>query len=220
MGCVLGQHDKIGKREQAIYYLSKCFVDYETRYTPLEKTCLSLVYITKRLRHYFLSYKVFLISQINPIKYLLEKLATTARTARWLMMLSEFDIIYVSQKAIKGQAIADFLADGPADELSSLKFNFLDEYILCVEVESSKIVRWKMCFDGAVNQVGCRIGAVLISPTDILIPIAARLHFQCTNNIVEFEACIIGLKAAIDLGIDELEVYGDSTLVIFQATGD
>ncbi len=123
-------------------------------------------------------------------------------------------------KAIKGQAIADFLADGPADEPSSLKFDFLDEHILCVEVESSKIVGWKMCFDGAVNQLGCGIGAVLISPTSVLIPIAVRLHFLCTNNIAEYEACIIGLKAAIDLGIDELEVYGDSTLVIFQATGD
>lgn len=67
------------------------------------------------------------------------------------MMLSEFDITYVSQKAIKGQAIADFLADGPINESSSLRFDFPDELILCVEVESSKIVRWKMCFDGVVN---------------------------------------------------------------------
>lgn len=59
-----------------------------------------------------------------------------------------------------------------------------------------------------------------ISPTSALIPTTARLHFLCTNNIAESEACIIGLKAAIDLGIDELEFYGDSALVIFQATGD
>lgn len=81
MGCVLGQHDKTGKKEQAIYYLSKHFIDYETRYTPLEKTFLSLVYITKRLRHYFLSYKVFLISRTNLMKYLFEKPATIGRTA-------------------------------------------------------------------------------------------------------------------------------------------
>lgn len=67
---------------------------------------------------------------------------------------------------------------------------------------------------------GYGIGAMLISPTGVLIPIAMRLHFQCTNNIAEYEAYIIGQKAAIDLGINELEVYGDSTLVIFQATED
>lgn len=77
-----------------------------------------------------------------------------------------------------------------------------------------------MCFDGDVNQLGCGIGAMLISPTGVLIPITARLHFQFTNNIAKYEACIIGLKATIDLGINELEVYGDSALVIFQVTGD
>lgn len=67
------------------------------------------------------------------------------------MMLSEFDITYVSYKAIKGQAIADFLANWPADEPSSLKFDFPNEHILCIKVESSKIVKWKTCFDRVVN---------------------------------------------------------------------
>lgn len=45
----------------------------------------------------------------------------------------------------------DFLVDESADEPSSLKFDFLDEHILCVEVKLSKIVRWKMCFDETIN---------------------------------------------------------------------
>ena len=31
MGCVLGKHDETGRKEQAIYYLSKKFTDYESR---------------------------------------------------------------------------------------------------------------------------------------------------------------------------------------------
>ena len=42
MGCVLEQHDEIGRNEQAIYYLSKKFTDYESRYSPLEKMCCAL----------------------------------------------------------------------------------------------------------------------------------------------------------------------------------
>ena len=38
MGCVLGQHDESGRKEHAIYYLSKKFTDCETRYSLLEKT--------------------------------------------------------------------------------------------------------------------------------------------------------------------------------------
>lgn len=77
-----------------------------------------------------------------------------------------------------------------------------------------------MCFDGAANQVDNGVAAMLIFPTGALIPISVRLYFLYTNNIAEYEAYIIVLKATIDLGIDELKVYGDSALVMFQATGD
>lgn len=90
------------------------------------------------------------------------------------MMLFEFNITYVSHKAIKGQAITDFLADEPP---SSLSFDFPDEHTCCVEVKLNKIVIWKMCFDGTANQIGCGVRVVLISSTSALIPIVVRLHF-------------------------------------------
>ena len=37
IGCVLGQHDEIGRKEQVIYYLRKKFTDYESKYSSLEK---------------------------------------------------------------------------------------------------------------------------------------------------------------------------------------
>lgn len=55
-GCVLGQHDETGRKERAIYYLSKKFTDDETRYTVLEKTCCALTWASQRLRHYMLNY--------------------------------------------------------------------------------------------------------------------------------------------------------------------
>ena len=42
MGCVLHQHDEIGKKEHAIYYLSKKFTDYESKYPLVEKMCCAL----------------------------------------------------------------------------------------------------------------------------------------------------------------------------------
>ncbi|KAA0053326.1 hypothetical protein E5676_scaffold880G00290 [Cucumis melo var. makuwa] len=42
MGSVLGQHDLLGKKEHVIYYLSKNFTDYESRYSMLERTCCAL----------------------------------------------------------------------------------------------------------------------------------------------------------------------------------
>lgn len=50
MACVLGQHDKYGQKEHAIYYLSKKFTGCETNYSLLEKTCCALVWAARRLR--------------------------------------------------------------------------------------------------------------------------------------------------------------------------
>src|ERR1051325_10324785 len=54
MGCVLGQHDESGRKEHAIYYLSKKFTDCEKKYSLLEKTCYTLAWAARRLRQYML----------------------------------------------------------------------------------------------------------------------------------------------------------------------
>ena len=58
MGYVLSQHDEYGKREQVIYYMSKKFNDYESRYTMIERLCCALVLSAKRLRKYMLFYTI------------------------------------------------------------------------------------------------------------------------------------------------------------------
>jgi len=83
MGCVLGQHDQTGKIKHAIYYLSKKFTDCEKRYSMLEQTCCALAWAAHRLRQYMLSHTTWLISKMDPIKYIFEKPALSGRIARW-----------------------------------------------------------------------------------------------------------------------------------------
>lgn len=73
MGCMLGQHDEFGKKEQAIYCLSKKFADYESWYSSLEKTYSTLIWPVQRLHHYMLYHTTTLISQMDPLKYLFKK---------------------------------------------------------------------------------------------------------------------------------------------------
>ena len=80
--------------------------------------------------------------------------------------------------------------------------------------------RWTLYFDGASNALGNGTSAVLISLEGCHTPFTARLCFNRTNNMAEYEACIFGLKAAIDLGIKSLGVFGESALVISQIKGE
>ncbi|KAK5775003.1 hypothetical protein PVK06_042869 [Gossypium arboreum] len=109
------------------------------------------------------------------------------------------------------------------EEYEPVRFDFPNEDLMCVtekECESSKEKAWKMSFDGASNALRHGIGAVFVSPEGNHYPFTARLNFFCTNNIVEYEACIMGLRAAIGRNIKTLKVYRDSALVIYQIRGD
>lgn len=79
--------------------------------------------------------------------------------------------------------------------------------------------RWTLVFDNASNSQGNGIGAVIISPNIFHLPFTVRLCFDYTNNMAEYEACILGIEATIDLRIKILEVYDDSALVISQVKG-
>uniref|UniRef100_A0A2N9FIS6 Reverse transcriptase/retrotransposon-derived protein RNase H-like domain-containing protein n=1 Tax=Fagus sylvatica TaxID=28930 RepID=A0A2N9FIS6_FAGSY len=102
------------------------------------------------------------------------------------------------RKAIKGQAIADYLADYPSEQLELMDSEFPDEDVMTVDEDNHG--RWKLYFDGAANAVGSGIGAVLVSPKGQQTPIAVKLGFDCTNNMTEYEACIVGLQAALEFG--------------------
>ncbi|XP_012466302.1 uncharacterized protein LOC105784914 [Gossypium raimondii] len=223
MGCVLGQHDESGRREKPIYYLSKKFTKYEAKYLSIENFCCTLIWTVRRLKQYMLYHTTWLISKLDSIKYMMESPALSGRMARWQILLTEYDIVYVSQKSIKGSAIADFLVSQTTEEYEPLRFDFPDEDLMCIsekEGESSKEKSCKMSFDGASNALGHGIGAVLVSTEGDHYPLTARLNFFCTNNIAEYEVCIMGLRAAIRRKIEILEVHGDSALVIYQIRGD
>jgi len=129
------------------------------------------------------------------------------------MLLSEYDVHYVTQKAITSSVLADYLAHQLIEDYQSMQLEFPDEKILVLEEENSKNT-WILFFDGASNALGYGIGVVLISPAKQYIPMTTRLYFDCTNNTTEYEVCVIGIRAAIEFGAKCLEVYGDSALVV------
>ncbi|KAA3485088.1 reverse transcriptase [Gossypium australe] len=212
MGCVLGQHDESGRKERTIYYLRKKFTECETRYLSIEKLCCALIWTTRRLRQY---HTTWLISKLDPLKYMMVSTALNGRMVRWQILLSEFDIAYVNQMAVKGSSIADFLASRALEDYEPLNFDFPNEdllYIATTEDDSQESHSWKLNFDGASNTVGNGIGVVLVSPNGDHYPFTSKLDFDCTNNIAEYETCIMGIRAAIEHEIKVLEVYGDFAL--------
>ncbi|XP_070025847.1 uncharacterized protein [Nicotiana sylvestris] len=122
---------------------------------------------------------------------------------------------------MKAQALANHLAENPMDEeYEPLKTYLPNEEVMHID-ESEQIEKpgWKLFFDGAANMKGVGIGAVLISETVHHYPVTTQLWFYCTNNMVEYEVCILGLRMAVDIGVQEVLVLGDSDLLVHQIQG-
>ena len=79
-----------------------------------------------------LTHTTLLISKMDPIKYIFENPALSKRIERWQMILTEYDIQYTTQKAIKGSVLADHLDHQAVDDYQSINFEFLDENIMLV----------------------------------------------------------------------------------------
>lgn len=93
-------------KEHAIYYISCTLVGYKLNYTLIERAFLTLC-------HSMLNNKTKLIEKIDPLKYLLSKVALTRCITKWVMLLNEVYIEYVDRKEIKGKIIANQLVDAP-----------------------------------------------------------------------------------------------------------
>ncbi|MFG1569929.1 ribonuclease HI family protein [Staphylococcus aureus] len=83
---------------------------------------------------------------------------------------------------------------------------------------------WRLFFNGASRtgpdgEIVAGVGVVLITPDGLVIHRAYSLLEPCTNNVAEYNALIIGLQLARHLGVNHLEAYGDSKMIVNQIRG-
>ena len=99
-----------GGRQQPIYYVSQVLKDAETRYPSVEKFAYALVMASRKLRHYFQGRDIKVITN-QPLKKILHKPDLSGRLINWAVELSQFNISYEPRKAIKAQALSDFIVE-------------------------------------------------------------------------------------------------------------
>src|SRR3954463_13811036 len=75
-----------------------------------------------------------------------------------------------------------------------------------------------MHFDGSKMKRGLGAGIVLTSPRGDQLQYVVQIHFAASNNVAEYEALVHGIKLAKEIGIRNIECFGDSDLVVQQCT--
>ncbi|XP_059627327.1 uncharacterized protein LOC132270140 [Cornus florida] len=186
-----------------VFYVSKTMAEPEKRYSKAEQIILLLVNAKRKLRHYFESHLIVVLTTF-PIRMILHKPDLSGRMTKWVIELSSFDITYEPRTTIKGQAVANFLLECDVEDLE----------------EDYSCSLWKLFVDGSSNQMGAGIGIKLQTPEGTTLSQVIRLEFKATNNEAEYEALLAGLKLAKELKIKNLIAYSDSQLIVQQVTGE
>ncbi|KAI5353032.1 hypothetical protein L3X38_005924 [Prunus dulcis] len=174
IGSLLVQDNKEGK-EQAVYYLSRTLTEVERRYSAIERLCLALYFTVVKLRHYMLPHTIYIITKTDLIKYMLTRPMLRGKIGKWTLALTEFTFRFVPQKAVKGQAVADFLADHLGEEIENMdsldiaNANLLTRAHVCLNnpIYSIHLTLWKLYFDGSKTDKASGAGVVLEEPLGV-----------------------------------------------------
>jgi hypothetical protein len=140
-------------KERVVFYLSRRMLDVETRYPKIKKLCLCLFFTYTKLHHILLSAETIIICKSDVIKHMLLAPVLKSRLGKWMFALSEFDIRYQPAKAVKGQELADHVAERTSSDIAALSIRV-----------------WAMYFHGSVYGDGSGIGILLVSPRGQHIP--------------------------------------------------
>ena len=105
------------------------------------------------------------------------------RLGKWMFALSEFDIRYQPAKAVKGQGLADLVAERISTDIAALFIH-----------------AWAMFFDASACDDGCGVGILLVSPRGATYSFSIRMTTPCTNNLVEYEAVRKGMELLLEAG--------------------
>ena len=130
----------------------------------------------------------------KPLRRAMSNPDTAGQLALWAIELSEFDIQYRPRTAIKGQVVADFIAEFTHDE----------------DKGTEESPQWSVHTDGSSNRQAGMASVVLLSPEGDMVECMVHLDFLTTNNEVEYEALVASLDLAKSTGATSVVIYCNS----------
>ena len=205
--------------QRPVYYVSKSLHEAEVRYLPLEKAILAVVLGMRKLPHYFQTHTVVVLTQL-PLKTILRSADYTRRIAKWGTILGAFDIKYMPHTSMKGQVLADLVAEFTEPGVDELLADRNKDEKLVDMISQYCPSTWEVHVDGASNQKGSGVGLVPTSFEKVIVEKSLRLDFPATNNDAEYEALLEGMTMVQRMGGKFIKLFLDSRLVVGQVKGE
>jgi ribonuclease HI len=186
--------------QRPVYFISEVLSETKVRYPQIQKLLYAVILTRRKLRHYFESHPVTVVSSF-PLGEIIQCREASGRITKWAVELMGETLSFAPRKAIKSQVLADFLAE------------WVDTQLPTAPIQTEL---WTMYFDGSLMKTGAGAGLLFISSLEKHVCYVIRLHFLTSNNVAEYKALVNGLRVTVELGVRRLNARGDSQLVIDQ----
>ncbi|XP_028092679.1 uncharacterized protein LOC114292866 [Camellia sinensis] len=202
-----------GSVQRSVYYINRALRGAKQNYPLLEKMALALVIASRRLRPYFQAHSIVVLTD-QPLKKVMQQLESSSKLMQWSIELSQYEISYRPRTTIKGQAVADFILEftNPTSNALTVPAH--------ITADTKDLNSWTLSVDSLSRKEGSETGLILTTPEGEYLKCALRFLFTASNNQVEYEALIAGLRLARDIGVDHLRVFSDSRLAVGQITDE
>jgi hypothetical protein len=102
------EEGRMYKVHRLVYYISEVLSDSKIRYVHVQNLLYALLSTSRKLRHYFESHKITVVTDF-PLGDILHNRDAIGR--KWAVELGALNVDFTPQKAIKSQALADFVAE-------------------------------------------------------------------------------------------------------------
>jgi hypothetical protein len=156
--------------QKPVYFISEVPSETKIRYPQIQKLLYAVILTRRKLRHYFESHPVTMVSSF-PLGEIIQCREASGRIAKWAVEIMGETISFAPRKAIKSQVLEDFVAE------------WVDTQLPTAPIQPEL---WTMFFDWSLMKTGAGTGLLFISPLGKHLRYVLRLHFPASNNVAEY----------------------------------
>jgi hypothetical protein len=145
--------------QRPIHFVSEVLSESKACYQPVQKLLYTVLITSRKLRHYFQEYSIFVVTDY-PLGNIMRNQDATGRISKWAVELGTLTIDFKPRTAIKSQALVDFMAEWRENQLPT---------------PTVRPEHWVVYFDGSLNLEGAGAGVDLsnrrttqVRPADLL----------------------------------------------------
>ncbi|MCO5577349.1 hypothetical protein L7F22_031178 [Adiantum nelumboides] len=217
IGAILLQQDPQSSRMRPVYFTSRVTTNIEKGYSEAELMMLSLIFAVRKFRSHLLTKPFVILTSENLLPWVSSQMTMSPKISKWLMELQSYEYTFKVENSVRAQLAR------------ILTYRLHEKVIKVPNVRPlppppPKVLSnaYTLFFDGTFRRATEKAGGALVLVNlegEVVMKEQVTLDGSTSNNEIEYDTLISGLKICLAQKIRRLMVKGDALLIVKQILG-